>query len=1026
MSIDQAEIITITQNGIIYELKLTDGTASVIGNNDFFDDIVIPKSIKCQKQDFIVKSINQRAFANSRIRSIQFPFDSQVSVIEKDAFRDSSIQNIVLPSSISDLKEGWCCSTASLTNFSIMPTNPIYINFDNTLILSNHHSKRNEYSSIVFATRNIKNVTIPSFISCIEPYAFSECLIEKVFISSSINQICEGSFYNCVHLQHVEIPPDSKLLFISNLAFSGTSIETIIIPSTVHFLCKGWCDDNTKVIKKDYYIQCKSLTTVRTNDESNQNGEYLYFQKKNGKFSNAVLKSNHQHKRIEIVPKDKESFTLSDFIKFAFVTFPEFITAPIEKSNNDQFSISLTAYPNPNGCYKINDIPKLKGRNYSFRVEIDKDFNNIHVYVKDYLNYFVNDKNMILLENKTFGYEIFEKIRCNQDNYAMLTVFGKYVSNALVKCPVFLKYTFSKFQSDRTQRYKSKFAKTDNIIKMLRSVPGKILFRYQEAGKGGYTFKNSDGKIYAVNSFAWIFPWAKEIIEKVHYSQIDGSFKAFPDYSFCIWHGIFNNETIPYALTLYPTEDKQLYEILFDCLKFYKIDEELFQGRLILADMGDSIDSFCKKHNLAKFVCHRHLIENFGANSPLGIIVTRLLKAKNEGEYIQLSNEISVELKFYEKFKSLYSNIDENTEKNIKKLKIMIAGVNGDSSSNYYVYKWARWLRADFHMNRCSNHAEGTHGNINSSMSHQGASNFSSGLSATINYILNLFQNRQKNHGSSFGKHHLHLRRKIIQFLSNCTESDLEKCNNECKCEEEFYNSAIYGVNFPCHHKLIALVYSSEEFKDFKNSNSVNVDKFIIDFLQKPINYSKDFSNEDIQKKCDELIDDYKSFKQIDLEKKSTFSFVQHLLLTLSYKLPKMLEFDENYLENSFHDEQASQIEIKVNQKNRNKKHFNKVICDDLHFWIRNCTNEIQRILKTKYYQTVNEILFMYKDIKERAYSICNDNYEKYLTEIYFQSEEIIAKGEESEMPNILNKMATFKMSCWLDADRCMNDHKFI
>ena len=95
-------------------------------------------------------------------------------------------------------------------------------------------------------------------------------------------------------------------------------------------------------------------------------------------------------------------------------------------------------------------------------------------YDKDYLDYFANDQNKILLDNKSFGYEIFEKMCSNQDNYTMLIVFSKYVSNALVKCPIVLKYYFSKFQSDRTQRYKSKIAKTDKIIKMLKAVPEKI------------------------------------------------------------------------------------------------------------------------------------------------------------------------------------------------------------------------------------------------------------------------------------------------------------------------------------------------------------------------------------------------------------------------------------------------------------------------------------------------------------------------------------------------------------------------
>ena len=74
---------------------------------------------------------------------------------------------------------------------------------------------------------------------------------------------------------------------------------------------------------------------------------------------------------------------------------------------------------------------------------------------------------------------------------------------------------------------------------MLQNIPGQLLFRYQQNGYGGYNFKFKNGQISTVNSISWIFPWASEVIQKVHYCQIDGSFKAFPGYSFCIFHGIY-------------------------------------------------------------------------------------------------------------------------------------------------------------------------------------------------------------------------------------------------------------------------------------------------------------------------------------------------------------------------------------------------------------------------------------------------------------------------------------------------------
>lgn len=123
--------------------------------------------------------------------------------------------------------------------------------------------------------------------------------------------------------------------------------------------------------------------------------------------------------------------------------------------------------------------------------------------------------------------------------------------------------------------------------------------------------------------------------------------------------------------------------------------------------MGASIKRFCKIFNMGRFVCHRHLIEKFWAKSPLGIMVTRLLKTKNETGYFQLCSEISVELKMYEQLKEKFNRNDEKTKKKIKNLRIMISGMKADSNFNYNFFKRAQWIRLEYHMGSCSNHTEG-------------------------------------------------------------------------------------------------------------------------------------------------------------------------------------------------------------------------------------------------------------------------------------------------------------------------------
>ena len=47
------------------------------------------------------------------------------------------------------------------------------------------------------------------------------------------------------------------------------------------------------------------------------------------------------------------------------------------------------------------------------------------------------------------------------------------------------------------------------------------------------------------------------------------------------------------------------------------------------------------------------------------------------------------------------------------------------------------------------------------------------------------------------------------------------------------------------------------------------------------------------------------------------------------------------------------------------------------------------------------------------------------MSEIYFQSEKISNCDKDNQMPNILCKIAEFKIQCWLEADKIMKDHKF-
>lgn len=88
-----------------------------------------------------------------------------------------------------DLEEGWCCGTNKLTKIIILPSNGQLILKDDKYLLGKTNPRNNEYDILLFASRNIEEVSIPSNIKILSSY----------------------SFYNCKNLAKVEIEPNYNL-----------------------------------------------------------------------------------------------------------------------------------------------------------------------------------------------------------------------------------------------------------------------------------------------------------------------------------------------------------------------------------------------------------------------------------------------------------------------------------------------------------------------------------------------------------------------------------------------------------------------------------------------------------------------------------------------------------------------------------------------------------------------------------------------------------------------------------------------
>lgn len=198
-------------------------------NISFIESISIPKHARI---------IGEEAFSRCyRLKKDDFHDDSELEIIESDAFGDPFIESISIPAKVERLSDGWCMRTPKLTKVTINPGNKHFQCLDpkhQTIGLND-----NAFEEAIFASRDIKSAAIPSFNKRIKPFSFFECesiktvsftessslesiekesfsylSIEKVIIPKEVTQIGESAFSFCDKLKTVEFQKNSKLTVI--------------------------------------------------------------------------------------------------------------------------------------------------------------------------------------------------------------------------------------------------------------------------------------------------------------------------------------------------------------------------------------------------------------------------------------------------------------------------------------------------------------------------------------------------------------------------------------------------------------------------------------------------------------------------------------------------------------------------------------------------------------------------------------------------------------------------------------------
>lgn len=463
------------------------------------------------------------------------------------------------------------------------------------------------------------------------------------------------------------------------------------------------------------------------------------------------------HKKAEIVPNNEWDF-------FKIIEFLSYMP-----SNYTTNGVLSTEHLNFYKKLKIFDNERV-----ALEVYISKDCSKQKVYLKSYTDWFnINEQSRTLSVRKIeFS---FQKISCHP-----LIVFGKYYGHAKRQPSPLIRNIFL----DLFKRPDQKKRKNENmeLMNLLKSLPGYIEVCEQQTTGNGLQISED----HEIQRITWICAWASERLRETQYIELDTSFKATKPYVYCCVHSIINNESIIIGITITTTESSKLYEETYLAFEKSGINSTLLNRIPVLTDMGTGLFTFCSNRNIKQFLCHRHMLETFG-NPIFKSWVKRLLECTSEEEYDITCVLISHEINLWT------STISDPSQLSNKIIDIQCM-IDKFSISNYYRYeKWALWIRANYSVGRCTNHAESMHHVFNSHI--HPFMNLLRRINIIIDYTFKHFNNHNLNHGRS-------MKEKFWKMKAISRGSDDTTIKQSCNCGWNEFYSKLFGVEFPCIHKI--------------------------------------------------------------------------------------------------------------------------------------------------------------------------------------------------------------------------------
>ena len=246
-----------TQDGAIYELNLTEGTAILVDGKATTGDFVVPNTITRDRGVVCtVVGIGNGAFdENTNLTSITLNED--LETIGDDAFQYSSIPALHLPAKVKSVGHDFHYKATSMAEITVDENNP-YLCAENSLLMSKDkkvvwgfpvanpatelilpEEVEIVMSDAVNRCKNLKKIVIGNNCKTIDRNAFDNCTeATELILGDNIEKIDYQAFRSLKSVTELNFPKNLKYLY--DYSFSYTwNIKEAVLPEGLEWICMG-------------------------------------------------------------------------------------------------------------------------------------------------------------------------------------------------------------------------------------------------------------------------------------------------------------------------------------------------------------------------------------------------------------------------------------------------------------------------------------------------------------------------------------------------------------------------------------------------------------------------------------------------------------------------------------------------------------------------------------------------------------------------------------------------------------------